>query len=287
MQSQQLPSILAISSHVIRGSVGLRAAAFAMETLGHDVWSIPTVILPWHPGQGKSTRSVEGEATFASMIDDMIASHYLDEIDGILTGYMGAAYQVQHVQRLIEAIKLKRPDVKYLCDPVIGDDASLYVDEAIAQNIKNQFLPLADVITPNRFELAWLSGESNMGAFQDNQEIIEAARGLSSTKVLVTSAYAMMRGNIGNLMVDGTTALLAEHRQIPHVPNGLGDLKSALFLARILQGQSDSKALEQSTATVFEISHRSAKVIADELQLQQNRDSLLRPMAQIMMRNCV
>jgi pyridoxine kinase len=38
------PSVIVISSHVVRGSVGNRAAVFALETLGFPVWAVPTVI---------------------------------------------------------------------------------------------------------------------------------------------------------------------------------------------------------------------------------------------------
>jgi pyridoxine kinase len=51
-------AVIVISSHVVRGSVGNRAAVFALETLGHPVWAVPTVILPWHPGHGPAKRIV-------------------------------------------------------------------------------------------------------------------------------------------------------------------------------------------------------------------------------------
>ena len=37
--------ILAISSHVVRGHVGLAASVPALQWLGHEVWALPTVIL--------------------------------------------------------------------------------------------------------------------------------------------------------------------------------------------------------------------------------------------------
>ncbi|MBE0694401.1 MAG: pyridoxal kinase, partial [Aquamicrobium sp.] len=40
-------AVIVISSHVARGTVGNRAAVFALETLGLPVWAVPTVILPW------------------------------------------------------------------------------------------------------------------------------------------------------------------------------------------------------------------------------------------------
>ena len=49
-------AVIVVSSHVARGSVGNRAAVFALETLGHPVWAVPTVVLPWHPGHDAQVR---------------------------------------------------------------------------------------------------------------------------------------------------------------------------------------------------------------------------------------
>jgi len=39
-------AVIVISSHVARGSVGNRAAVFALETLGFPVWAVPITSLP-------------------------------------------------------------------------------------------------------------------------------------------------------------------------------------------------------------------------------------------------
>ncbi len=86
--------------------------------------------------------------------------------------------------------------------------------------------------------------------------------------MLVTSAPAMIAGGIGNLLLTPSDALLAEHRIIERPPNGLGDLTAAVYLARLLAGQPAAKALQSTTASVFEILARTAKRGGDELQLE-------------------
>ncbi len=45
--------------------------------------------------------------------------------------------------------------------PIIGDEpAGIYVDEAAASAVRDQLVPLADIVTPNAFELGWLSGRA-------------------------------------------------------------------------------------------------------------------------------
>lgn len=276
-------AVIVISSHVIRGSVGNRAAVFALETLGYPVWAMPTVVLPWHPGHGPSTRLTFPESDFDKAIDDLIRAPWLGEVKAVLTGYFGNAAQPRAVARLVKALRAKNPDLIYVCDPVMGDLGGLYIPQPTAEAIRDELLPLATIATPNRYELAWLSG----APLDDNNAIMEAAVALGPPRMLVTSAVPMMTGSTGNLYLTGNHALLAEHRLIDHAPNGLGDLLSAVFLARVMSGMDEEKALQTTTASVFEVLARSVKRGANELTLEMDAASLSTPMAMVQMRRLV
>jgi pyridoxine kinase len=141
-------------------------------------------------------------------------------------------------------------------------------------------LPEASIVTPNRFEIAWLADRS----IDCNDDILAASRQLGADRVLTTSAFPLMAGSIGNLLVASGTAWLAEHREIADPPNGLGDLLAAVFLSRIMDGRDNEKALQSATATVFEILARTVKRGADELTLEKDIASLVRPFAMVQMR---
>lgn len=273
-------AVIVISSHVVRGSVGNRAAVFALETLGYPVWALPTVILPWHPGHGPATRITIPEAEFDAVINDLIRAPWIGEVKAVLSGYLGSPGQAAAVARLVQALREKKPDLFYACDPVIGDVSGLYVPEATATAIRDHLLPLANLATPNRFELSWLCGAD----LDSNAAILEAALSLGPPRMLVTSAIPMISGSTGNLYLSGNYALLAEHRLIDNTPNGTGDLLSALFLARLLEGLNEERALQLATAGVFEVIARSRKRGADELTLEQDASSLSTPMAMVQMR---
>ncbi|MCK8781851.1 pyridoxal kinase PdxY [Rhizobium sp. NTR19] len=276
-------AIIVISSHVVRGSVGNRAAVFALETLGFPVWAMPTVVLPWHPGHGPSTRLTFPESDFDKAIDDLIRAPWLGEVKAVLTGYFGNADQPRAVARLIRALKEKNPDLLYVCDPVMGDLGGLYIPQPTAEAIRDELIPLATIATPNRYELAWLSG----APLETNAAIMDAAVALGPPRILVTSAVPMMAGGTGNLYLTGKHALLAEHRLIDNPPNGLGDLLGALFTGRILAGMDEERALQLSTASVFEILARTSKRGGDELTLETDANSLSTPMAMVQMRRLV
>lgn len=275
-------AVIVISSHVVRGSVGNRAAVFALETLGHPVWALPTIVLPWHPGHGPSTRLGFPDDDFDRAIDDLIKAPWLGEVSAILSGYFGSPRQPAAVQRLVEAAKQRNPDLLYVCDPVMGDLGGLYIPIETACAIRDRLIPLADIATPNRYELQWIAGGVELAS---NQAIIDAALTLGPKRMLVTSAVPMMAGGTGNLLLSGRSALLAEHRLIDKPPNGLGDLLAAVFLARLLDGLDEERALQTATASVFEILARTVKRGGDELALESDSSSLSTPMAMVQIRH--
>ncbi len=271
--------VIVISSHVVRGAVGNRAMVFALETLGHPVWALPTVVLPWHPGHGPSTRIVPPADQFAAVIDDLAASPWLAEVGAVITGYLGDAGQAGPVARLIEAARASNPQCLIVCDPVIGDAGGLYVPRQVAEAIRDRLLPLADIATPNRFELEWLAGEP----LATNEAIIAAARAAAPERMLVTSAHGRIGGETGSLLITPGGAMLATHRIVDNPPNGLGDLTTALLAAHLLAGAREVDALRATTASVLDITVRSVNAGAAELALQANAESLRAPRTQLAM----
>ncbi|MGB7287802.1 MAG: pyridoxal kinase, partial [Salaquimonas sp.] len=213
--------IIVISSHVARGSVGNRAAVFALEVLGHPVWAVPTIILPFHPGHGIATRIIPPADQFDGLLNDLLNSRWITEIGAVLTGYLANADQVKAVAKFITAIKQRSPEVIHACDPVMGDrpkdgNGRLYIANETASAIKEHLVPVADILTPNRFELSWLTGKT----IDTPQQAVDATAEFKEKKILVTSMPGYMRGNIGNLLVEGETSIFAEHKELANPPNG-------------------------------------------------------------------
>ncbi len=266
-------AVIVISSHVVRGTVGNRAAVFALETLGFNVWALPTVVLPWHPGHGLATRIVPPADKFAALTADLANAPWIGEVGAVLSGYLGDAAQADAVAGLVASVKRHNPDALYVCDPVIGDSGGLYVPEATAVAMRDRLMPLADIATPNRYELAWLTGRD----LHDVDAIRAAARHAGPATMLVTSAPGGAAASIGNLLISGGTELLAGHPQIANPPNGVGDLTAAVFLARLLSGAPIDVALTSTTASVYEVLSRASARGGDELQLETDAPSLHRP----------
>src|SRR5690348_10751753 len=107
------PAVIVVNSLVARGGVGGRASVFALEKLGFPVWCVPTVLLPWHPGQGPATRIVPQTSDFQRFLSDLAAARWLGEVGAILTGYLGDVTQIGCIVRLIQALKTRNPSALF------------------------------------------------------------------------------------------------------------------------------------------------------------------------------
>jgi pyridoxine kinase len=274
------PAVIVVSSHVVRGAVGSRASVFVLERMGFPVWSVPTVMLPWHPGHGKASRIKLNEFDFAELVSNVIKARWMAEVGALLTGYLGSAEQIGMIAPFIDITKSLTGGATYLCDPVVGDEGGLFRPEALAIAIRDRLLPQADIATPNRHELAWLAGKS----LDDNDGLIAAAAKLGPKEVVVTSAFAPP-GEIGTLLVTPEGVHLATHRAFPDAPHGTGDLFTALYLGHRLDGVAPPVAVERSIGAVLRLVELASEQGADELPLADGQDAFLAPPVGITMRS--
>ena len=278
--------VLVISSHVMAGAVGNRAAAFTLERLGHPVWEVPTVILPWHPGHGPSTRQVIEAEAFASSLDDLARHPDFASLGAVLSGYLGSVAQVEAVARIVDKLKAANPEAVYLCDPVVGEESGLYIPTDIAEAIRAHLVPRADIITPNRFEFNWLTDSAE----RHNDGLVIRARDYGRPLTLITSAYPLMRNAIGNLLFRHASeaqkelAILCEHPAVANPQSGTGDMFAAHFLAQKLKGRSDEDALKFASSGVLEVVARSSAGGYRDLELVRFGDRFYHPMAMVHMR---
>lgn len=233
-----LKTVVAISSFVMRGSVGLRPIGFALERRGLRVMAVPTVIMPWHPGIGASTRTVMD--ALPAQLEELAT---VGGIDAILTGYFASAEQVRATARFIDAVRRASPATTILIDPVTGDEPGRYVPDSVVDAIVAELLPRADIATPNAHELA------DFGGADDPQE---AARRLGPELVVVTSGVRTA-DSIGAIMVEGERSTVVEHPAVTPCPHGTGDLFASVFLSCLLAGSARADALVDAAAATFAV----------------------------------
>jgi pyridoxine kinase len=238
--------VLAISSHVAYGSVGLAAIVPALHWLGHDVIAVPTVVLSNHPGYARFAGAEVPAAQIAHMLEALEANGRLAETTAIISGYLPTPAHVTAVRAGVERVRNANRDALFLCDPVFGDEPEgLYLAPGVATAVRDSLLPLADITTPNRFELSWLSGMP----VEDPQQGRVAAEALGISRVLATSVPAS-DNRLANVLVSGDEASACFVRRRPAAPHGTGDLLAAMYLGNQLNGASRAYCLGAAASAV-------------------------------------
>lgn len=240
------PRVLVVSSHVAQGAVGLKATAPPLLHAGFDVIQVPTVVLSNHLGHRHVAGGAVEADTIARMIDALAANGALDGLSAIITGYLPESAHVSATAQAITKLAKAPAPPLVVCDPVLGDDPEgLYIPEATALAIKHELLPLADVITPNCFELSWLTARP----VQSVVDALAAARGLGIPVVAATSIPAEKHA-ISTIAVSASVSHSLDVPWRENVPHGTGDLFTGLFTAALVTGQPIDEALQWSTATL-------------------------------------
>jgi len=170
----------------------------------------------------------------------------------------------------------------YACDPVMGNARSgCFVVPAIPALLRDRVVPVADIITPNQFELGYLTG-TEPDTLDSTLAAIDAVMAMGPSTVLVTSVERPDReeGTIEMIAADRTGAWLVATPRLPLKANGSGDVTAALFTAHCV-GTGDARtALERTVSSVFDLLQLTADSGERELQLVQAQEHYAHPRLQ-------
>jgi pyridoxine kinase len=246
---------LSIQSSVAYGHVGNSAATFPLQRMGHEVWPVHTVVFSNHTGYGAWRGPLLAPDDVRAVVTGIEERGVLPTCDGVLSGYLGGPGICEVVVDAVARVKAANPDATYTCDPVMGNATSgCFVDPAIPPIIREQVVPVADVITPNQFELGFLTGTSP-DALASTLDSADAARALGPSTVLVTSFLRPDRPDdtIELLAVTADGAWSVRTPRLPMKANGSGDLTAALFTAHLKETGSAADALASTVSSVYAV----------------------------------
>ncbi len=241
--------ILAVSSFLAHGRIGLMANAAAVQALGHEVVQFPTILLSNHPGYAHTAGERISCALLMKMLDAIEANGWLDGVSAILTGYLPSAAHVAFAHEALERVRRHSPAALYVCDPIIGDDPKgIYIDQLAAEAIRDRLVPIADVLTPNRFELSWLTGRT----VDDAASTESAATHLACRAVAATSIPHGANEILNVLIAGGVRRTLASSRR-DRVPHGTGDVFCGLLTGLLAAGLSMPDAFVKADRVLQEV----------------------------------
>jgi pyridoxine kinase len=272
-------TILSIQSHVAYGHVGNAAATFPMQRLGAEVLPIHTVQFSNHTGYG----AWRGQVFDAGLIRDLVAGiaerGVLGRCDAVLSGYQGSAETGAAILDAVAAVKAANPNAIYACDPVIGDvGRGVFVRPGIPEFMRDEMVPAADILTPNLFELEWLSGE-RVQTLAGLRSALAKVHAMGPRVILVTSY-------LGAETPPACLDLIASHAgklyrvRTPRLDcalNGAGDAIAALYLVHWLRLGDAAGALRLAASSIYGLLKSTVEAGARELVMISAQEEFVRP----------
>ena len=276
-----METILSLQSWVAYGHVGNAAALFPMQRMGAEIVAVNTVQFSNHTGYGSWTgQALDGTAVQA-LVNGIAARGVLPRIDAVLSGYLGNPAVADAVLDAVARVRLANPAALYCCDPVIGDtQPGIYVQPGVLVALRDRAVPAADILTPNQFEVAALTGLP----VTTLDDAIAAAGTLRHRMrpggtVLVTSLQVVETepGTNGMLVVDQTGASRVITPHLPVEVNGAGDVTAALFLLHLLRTRNAPGAMAATAASLHGLLRRTLDAGQRELAIVAAQDEFVAP----------
>ncbi|GAA4172379.1 pyridoxal kinase PdxY [Gryllotalpicola koreensis] len=271
--------ILSIQSAVAYGHVGNSAAVFPLQRIGVEVLPVYTVNFSNHTGYGAWRGPMIAPEDVRAVIAGIEERGVLGDIDVVLSGYQGSEGIADVVVEAVAKVKAANPGAIYACDPVMGNAKSgCFVAPAIPVLLRDRVVTVADLITPNQFELGYLTGTDphNLASTLD---AVERARALGPRAVLVTSVERpdAEPGTIEMIAADDEGAWIVSTPLLPLKANGSGDVTAALFTAHYRATGSAADALARTASSVFGLIEQTLASGDRELQLVQAQEHYAHP----------
>ncbi|GAA1444775.1 pyridoxal kinase PdxY [Leifsonia poae] len=278
--------ILSIQSAVAYGHVGNSAAVFPLQRIGVEVLPVYTVNFSNHTGYGAWRGPLIAPEDVRDVITGIEERGVLGQIDAVLSGYQGSEGIGDVIVDAVSRVKAANPDAVYACDPVMGNATSgCFVAPAIPDLLRDRVVPVADIITPNQFELGYLTNTSP-DTLESTLDSVDAARAMGPRTVLVTSVERPDRPDdtIEMLAVDDEGAWIVQTPRLPMKANGSGDVTAALFTAHYVRTGDAELALRKTVSSVYDLLARTLESGERELKLVESQDVYANPLEQFPVR---
>jgi pyridoxine kinase len=248
-------NVLAIQSTVAFGHVGNAAATLPLQSLGHEVWAVDTVRFSNHPGHGRFRGRIVAPAEVAELLAGLADLGLYARTDAVLSGYLGDPGTGAVIAGAVALVKRANPAARYLCDPVMGDAGRLFVKPEVPAVLRDRLVPLADIVTPNVFELDLLTGAGLTETGLDGADVPADA--------------------IDTLAITPDAAWCVRTPRLDRRFDGAGDCFAALLLGNLLLGEAPQRAVARAVSSLQPILEATGD--ARDLALVAARAAITKP----------
>lgn len=229
------------------GRCSLSVILPTLSVMGIQVCPVPTAILSSHTGGF-------GEVVLRDLTDYIrpALQHYQklgERFDCIYSGYLASSGQIDHCLEFFSSY----PDALKVVDPVMGDHGKLY--KAFTKELcrrMGELVAIADVITPNTTEAAFLLNESPVEFGFSTQQIkswlVRLAEKGPDTVVITSVDFA--DGKKSNVGFDKKHSSFwrVPYTHVPVNYPGTGDVFASVLVGSLLKGDSLPIAMNRAAS---------------------------------------
>jgi len=271
--------ILSIQSSVSYGHVGNSAAVFPLQRLGHEVMPVYTVMFSNHTGYGAWKGPMMTGDDVRAVVTGIDERGGLGDVDLVLSGYQGGNDIGDAILDAVALVKQRNPEAIYACDPVLGSAGfGCFVAPEVQDLIRDRVVPQADLITPNQFELGFITGTEPL-TLEDTLASVELARAAGPSSVLVTSVMRPDRpeNTIEMLAVTPEGKWIVQTPLLPIDLSGSGDVTAALFSSHYRNTGDAALALSLTAASIYELLEDTLASGGREITLIESQSAFVEP----------
>jgi hydroxymethylpyrimidine/phosphomethylpyrimidine kinase len=213
----------------------------------HDVYgfTVVTAITSQNTRKVTSVEPVSAKSLMAQL-DSILSDFHIDAIK------IGMVYNSQ-VIKVIHS-KLRNIKVPIVIDPIIkSTTGATLLKKSALRDYKKMMVPLADVITPNKFEAKALSGISN------TKKSAKKIQSMGAKCVIITGATSS-NGKISDFVLEESREYVISGKKIPIKNHGSGCNYSASITVSLAKGNTMYNAVKTAKDYVYQ-SIRNSKNI--------------------------
>ena len=191
------------------------------------------------------------------------------KIDGIKIGMVYNSEVIKTIYR-----ELKKKKIPIVLDPIIKSTTEgLLIEKTAINDFKKFLIPLATVITPNKFEAEYLS-EIKINSKRSLQKAAQKIQNMGAKNIVITGLETK-KGQISDFILEGKTQYTISSKKIPKINHGSGCNYSSSLLFSLVNGTSLKEAVKFSKQFTYN-SIKNAKKLGHGVEITQikNKDSI-------------
>ena len=212
----------------------------------HDVYGF-TIVTTITSQNTKKVTSIEPVSvkSLKAQLDSIFSDFHIDAIK------IGMVYNFQMI-KVIHS-KLRNIKVPIIVDPIIkSTTGTMLLKKNALHDYKKLIIPMADVITPNKYEAKILSGISNI------KKSAKKIQTMGAKCVIITGATSS-NGQISDFILEENKEYVISGKKIPVRTHGSGCDYSASITASLAKGNTIRSAVKTAKNYVYQSIKNSKK----------------------------